>query len=220
MSKRIRDGQAALHETIMDSVFIYWGQLQHRLRCAVRGHGARRPRCPLACAHPLRPSAGAGAGGTGHRARDRRRLGAARVATRVESLGKRGRHSAAIGTRLVAWAGARRRPGTADCNAPRWVRLQRQPRNRSDAHRRWRRIRRWRWLPCGPGADAEARLAHRSAVVAAQLQPTDARVGGANGTFVTLDDFYESVTFLELPAAGQPAAEPRHAVPVDLQKRR
>ena len=41
----------------------------------------------------------------------------------------------------------------------------------------------------------------------------------AHGTFVTLDDFYESVTFLELPSAGQPAAEPRHAVPVDLHKR-
>ena len=41
----------------------------------------------------------------------------------------------------------------------------------------------------------------------------------ANGTFVTLDDFYDSVTFLEVPAAGQPAAEPRDAVPVDLRKR-
>ena len=41
----------------------------------------------------------------------------------------------------------------------------------------------------------------------------------ANGTFVTLDDFYDSVTFLEIPTAGQPAAEPRDAVPVDLRKR-
>ena len=40
-----------------------------------------------------------------------------------------------------------------------------------------------------------------------------------NGVFVTLDDFYESVTFLEVPAAGQPAAEPRYAVPVDLHRR-
>ena len=41
----------------------------------------------------------------------------------------------------------------------------------------------------------------------------------ANGTFVTLDDFYDSITFLELPAPGQPAAAPRDAVPIDLHKR-
>ena len=41
----------------------------------------------------------------------------------------------------------------------------------------------------------------------------------ANGTFVTLDDFYESVTFLEPSAAGQPAAAPRDEIPVDLSKR-
>ena len=41
----------------------------------------------------------------------------------------------------------------------------------------------------------------------------------ANGTFVTLDDFYDSVTFLEAPAPGQPEAEPRPAAPVDLAKR-
>ena len=40
-----------------------------------------------------------------------------------------------------------------------------------------------------------------------------------NGKFVALDDFYGSVTFLEPPAPGQPAAEPRYAVPIDLGKR-
>ena len=38
----------------------------------------------------------------------------------------------------------------------------------------------------------------------------------ANGTFVALDDFYDSVTFLERPAPGEPVASSRHAVPVDL----
>ena len=41
----------------------------------------------------------------------------------------------------------------------------------------------------------------------------------ANGSFVTLDDFYESITFLEVPAPGQPAAAPRYAASVDLGKR-
>ena len=40
-----------------------------------------------------------------------------------------------------------------------------------------------------------------------------------NGVFVALDDFYESITFLESPAAGQPIADPRYAVPVDLSGR-
>lgn len=40
-----------------------------------------------------------------------------------------------------------------------------------------------------------------------------------NGVFVALDDFYESITFLEQPAPGQPIASPRFAVPVDLSRR-
>ena len=40
-----------------------------------------------------------------------------------------------------------------------------------------------------------------------------------NRKFVTLDDFYESITFLELPAPGQPMAPPRDAVPVNLSNR-
>ena len=40
-----------------------------------------------------------------------------------------------------------------------------------------------------------------------------------NGKFVALDDFYDSVTFLEPPTPGQPAADPRYAVPIDLGKR-
>lgn len=40
-----------------------------------------------------------------------------------------------------------------------------------------------------------------------------------NGRFVALDDFYESITFLEPPAPGLPAEAPRHAAPVDLDKR-
>ena len=40
-----------------------------------------------------------------------------------------------------------------------------------------------------------------------------------NGTFVALDDHYESVTFLEPPAPGRPLAEPRAALPVDLGRR-
>ena len=41
-----------------------------------------------------------------------------------------------------------------------------------------------------------------------------------NGTFVALDDYYQSVTFLEPPAPGRPLAEPRAARPVDLGRRR
>ncbi len=40
-----------------------------------------------------------------------------------------------------------------------------------------------------------------------------------NGKFIALDDFYDSVTFLESPPPGQPIAEPRYAVPVDLSQR-
>ena len=39
------------------------------------------------------------------------------------------------------------------------------------------------------------------------------------GTFIALDDFYESVTFLEPPAPGQPIANPRFATPPDLARR-
>lgn len=39
------------------------------------------------------------------------------------------------------------------------------------------------------------------------------------GSFIALDDFYESVTFLEPPAPGQPIDNPRYAVPVDLGRR-
>ena len=41
----------------------------------------------------------------------------------------------------------------------------------------------------------------------------------ANGTFIALDDFYDSVTFLERPAPGEPVAPSRFAVPVDLSRR-
>ena len=40
-----------------------------------------------------------------------------------------------------------------------------------------------------------------------------------NGKFIALDDFYDSVTFLEVPPPGQPVANPRYAVPIDLSKR-
>ena len=39
------------------------------------------------------------------------------------------------------------------------------------------------------------------------------------GTFIALDDFYDSVTFLEPPAPGQPIANPRFATPPDLARR-
>ena len=40
-----------------------------------------------------------------------------------------------------------------------------------------------------------------------------------HGKFIALDDFYDSITFLESPPPGQPVANPRHAVPVDLGRR-
>ena len=40
-----------------------------------------------------------------------------------------------------------------------------------------------------------------------------------NGKFIALADFYDSITFLELPQSGRPIAEPREAVPVDLSRR-
>lgn len=40
-----------------------------------------------------------------------------------------------------------------------------------------------------------------------------------NGKFIALDDFYESITFLEPAAPGRPIADPRYAVPIDLTKR-
>lgn len=40
-----------------------------------------------------------------------------------------------------------------------------------------------------------------------------------NGTFIALDDFYDSVTFLEPPAPGQPVAAPRFSIPPDLSRR-
>ena len=41
----------------------------------------------------------------------------------------------------------------------------------------------------------------------------------ANGVFIALDDFYDSVTFLEPPAPGQPIAAPRYATPPDISQR-
>ena len=41
----------------------------------------------------------------------------------------------------------------------------------------------------------------------------------AEGVFVALDEFYDSITFLEAPAPGQPIADPRYAVPPDLSLR-
>ncbi len=41
-----------------------------------------------------------------------------------------------------------------------------------------------------------------------------------HGKFIALDDFYDSITFLESAPPGQPVANPRHAVPVDLGRRR
>lgn len=40
-----------------------------------------------------------------------------------------------------------------------------------------------------------------------------------NGRFVALDDYYESVTFLEPPAPGRPIGSPRHPAPVNLDRR-
>ena len=39
------------------------------------------------------------------------------------------------------------------------------------------------------------------------------------GVFIALDDFYDSITFLEPPAPGQPIADPRHATPPDISQR-
>ncbi len=39
------------------------------------------------------------------------------------------------------------------------------------------------------------------------------------GKFIALDDFYDSITFLEPPQPGRPAADPRDAAPVDLSRR-
>ena len=39
------------------------------------------------------------------------------------------------------------------------------------------------------------------------------------GIFIALDDFYDSITFLELPAPGQPIADPRYVTPPDLSLR-
>ena len=38
------------------------------------------------------------------------------------------------------------------------------------------------------------------------------------GRFIALDDYYESITFLEEPLPGRPVAEPRYAVPLDLEQ--
>ncbi len=40
-----------------------------------------------------------------------------------------------------------------------------------------------------------------------------------HGTFIPLDDFYDSVTFLGPPSPGQPIADPRHATPIDFSRR-
>ena len=40
-----------------------------------------------------------------------------------------------------------------------------------------------------------------------------------NGEFIALDDFYDSVTFLGPPLPGQPIADPRDPIPVDLGRR-
>ena len=39
------------------------------------------------------------------------------------------------------------------------------------------------------------------------------------GVFIALDDFYDSITFLEPPAPGQPIADPRYATPPDFSQR-
>ena len=39
------------------------------------------------------------------------------------------------------------------------------------------------------------------------------------GVFIALDDFYDSITFLEPPAPGQSVADPRHATPPDISRR-
>lgn len=39
------------------------------------------------------------------------------------------------------------------------------------------------------------------------------------GVFIALDDFYDSITFLEPPAPGEPVASPRYSTPPDLSLR-
>lgn len=39
------------------------------------------------------------------------------------------------------------------------------------------------------------------------------------GVFVALDDFYDSITFLEHPKPGDPVGNPRYSVPIDMSKR-
>ena len=39
------------------------------------------------------------------------------------------------------------------------------------------------------------------------------------GVFIALDDFYDSITFLEPPSPGQPIADPRHATSLDFSRR-
>ena len=39
------------------------------------------------------------------------------------------------------------------------------------------------------------------------------------GVFIALDDFYDSITFLEPPEPGQPIADPRYATPPDFSLR-
>lgn len=41
-----------------------------------------------------------------------------------------------------------------------------------------------------------------------------------NGKFIALDDYYDSITFLEPPQSGRSAAEPRDAAPLNLSLRR
>ncbi len=40
-----------------------------------------------------------------------------------------------------------------------------------------------------------------------------------SGAFIALDDFYESITFLEQANPGEPVAVPRYVVPLDLDQR-
>ena len=40
-----------------------------------------------------------------------------------------------------------------------------------------------------------------------------------NGKFIALDDFYESITYLEPPRPGQAVGEPRYETPLDLSRR-
>ena len=40
-----------------------------------------------------------------------------------------------------------------------------------------------------------------------------------NGKFIALNDFYDSITYLEPPAPGRLLADPRDAIPIDLTRR-